>query len=328
MPPDSTETHDDFERIGVVGAGTMGYGIGLYFALSGASVALFDADPERLVDAEDGIDSALETFVDAGRVSPAEKSATKDRIRTANSLSDCVGDADLVTEAVTEDLDVKRAVFGDLSEHAPGDAVLATNTSGLSITEIASVVDDPGRVVGTHWFNPPHIVPLVEVVKGEQTRAEVAERVHAYLESIDKTPVMVEKDVPGFIGNRIQMAMCYEAFSLLDDGVASAAAIDRAVKAGFGFRLPVLGIFEKVDQSGVDVHHDVEDYLMPDLDRGTDPNPVVSELVADGDYGIQTGKGVYDWEDVDTEKVYERRDRRLLELLGVYTDEPTRPTDP
>lgn len=305
----------------------MGYGIGLYYALSGASVSFFDADDEKLAAAEEHIDSALNTLVSADRLSSEEGAKTKARMRFADSFADCVSDAGFVTEAVTEDMEIKQTIFEKLSTHAPNDAILATNTSGLSITEIASVVDDPGRVVGTHWFNPPHIVPLVEVVKGDETAEEVVETVYDYLDAIEKTPVKVEKDIPGFIGNRIQMAMCYEAFSLLDEGVASADAIDRAVKAGFGFRLPVLGIFEKVDQSGIDVHYDVEEYLMSELDRGTEPNPVVSELAAHGHYGTKTGQGVYDWDDIDIEEVYETRNQRLLDLLEIYTDEPTRSTD-
>lgn len=319
MVPKKGASEPLFEQASIIGAGTMGYGIGLYYALHGMSVTLFDADSDMLAAAQSHIEETLTTFVNAKTITEDQKSAVQSRIQYSESLANCVADSEFITEAVTEDLAIKQAVFEELSIHAADDAILTTNTSGLSITEIASRVDNPDRVVGTHWFNPPYIVPLVEVVKGDQTQGEIADKVYSHLEMVEKTPVMVEKDIPGFIGNRIQMAMTYEAFSLLDKGIASPEAIDRAVKAGFGFRLPILGIFEKVDQSGLDVHYDVEEYLMPDLDRGTDPNPVVSDLVEKGHYGLKTGKGVYDWDDLNTDEIYEQRDQRLLELLEVYT---------
>lgn len=306
------------DRTAVVGAGTMGHGIALAYAMGGHPVSLFDISDEVLETARGRIASALETFVDHGALPADERDRVRERIAYDANFETAVADADLVTEAVVEDVDVKRETFERLDARAPDGAILATNTSGLSITDLSTAVDEPGRVVGTHWFNPPYVVPLVEVVHGEHTDDAVAERTYDALDAIGKTPVTVEKDVPGFIGNRIQLAMTYEAYSLLDRGVASAEAIDRAVKAGFGFRLPILGIFEKVDHSGLDVHHDVESYLMPDLDRGTEPNPVVTRLIERGDLGLKTGKGVYDWSDADPEEVFERRDRLLLDQLAVY----------
>jgi 3-hydroxyacyl-CoA dehydrogenase len=306
------------DDVAVVGAGRMGHGIALAYALDGRDVALYDADREILAHSTERIERALATLIDAGRVAPATATAARDAIERVDALADCVAGADLATEAVTEDLAVKRAVFERLDEHAPSGAILATNTSGLSIDDIAAPVADPGRVLGTHWFNPPHVVPLVEVVKGSATRERPVERARETLAAAGKTPVVVERDVPGFIGNRIQAAMTYEAFSLLARGVASPEAIDTAVKAGFGFRLPVMGIFEKVDQSGLDVHHEVERQLMADLDRGTDPNPVVSELVARGETGTDAGRGVYDWSDVDVAEVERARDRALCAVHEAY----------
>lgn len=309
---------EQFEHIAVVGAGTMGHGIARVYAQAGHHVSLWDIDAQALSQAQSKIQSGLETFVEAEYISQQEADETVDRINFVQSLETAVENVDFVTEAVPEKLELKKEVFGDLDRHTPKEAILATNTSGLSITEIATVVDDPARVIGTHWFNPAYIVPLVEVVPGEQTSEWTVTRTYELLEGLGKTPVKLAKEIPGFIGNRIQMAMAYEAFSLLDRGVASAEAIDKAVSAGFGFRLPVLGIFEKADQSGLDVHHDVESYLMDELDRGTDPNPVVSRLVAQGDKGLKTGKGVYDWNDANSDEVIENRDRRLLAVLEAY----------
>ncbi|AZH25486.1 3-hydroxyacyl-CoA dehydrogenase family protein [Haloplanus aerogenes] len=309
---------DGIDTAAVLGSGVMGHGIALAFALDGHPVALYDVNEDLLAESEDRVRSVLDTLVSAGEVDADEADAAADRITRTTSLPDAVDGADFVTEAVVEDLDIKREVFANLDDHAEADAILATNTSGLSITEIAAATDRPEQVVGTHWFNPPYVVPLVEVIRGEETADEVVETTYDFFDEMGKTPVRVEKDIPGFIGNRIQMAMIYEAFSLLDRGVASAEAIDRAVKAGFGFRLPLLGIFEKVDHSGLDVEHEVEEYLLPDLDRGTESKDVLSEAVENGDYGLKTGKGVYDWSDVDPDDIYDQRDEALLAILDLY----------
>jgi 3-hydroxyacyl-CoA dehydrogenase len=302
----------------VLGSGVMGHGIALAFALDGHRVSLYDVNEDLLAESEGRIRSVLDTLVSAGEVDADDADAAAARITRTTSLSDAVSGVDFVTEAVVEELDVKREVFAELSAHAPDDAILATNTSGLSITAVADATDDPERVVGTHWFNPPYVVPLVEVVRGEETADSVVETTYDFFEAMGKTPVHVEKDIPGFIGNRIQMAMIYEAFSLLDRGVASAEAIDRAVKAGFGFRLPLLGVFEKVDHSGLDVEHEVEQYLLPELDRGTESKDALNEAVENGDYGLKTGAGVYDWEGLDPGEIYDQRDEALLAILDLY----------
>lgn len=307
------------DTVAVVGAGRMGHGIALIYALDGRDVTLYDVDEEVLEQSTDRIKDALDVLIEGDQITPTQAATAQERIRTVQTLSDCVQDADFVTEAVAEDLDVKQSVFADLDAHT-SDAILATNTSGLSIDDIAKPVADATRVLGTHWFNPPYIVPLVEVVKASETSDDVVDVVYDLLQSANKTPVVVQKDIQGFIGNRIQAAMSYEAFSLLERGVATPSAIDKAVKAGFGFRLPIMGIFEKIDQSGLDIHHEVEKQLMPDLDRGTDPNAVIAELVARGETGTNAGKGVYDWTDVDIEDVVRKRDRELLSLHEPYRE--------
>ncbi|MFB6173147.1 MAG: 3-hydroxyacyl-CoA dehydrogenase family protein [Halobacteriales archaeon] len=305
------------DRSAVIGAGTMGHGIALAYAMGGQEVRLYDVDPDALADARDLIADATATFVEAGHLSAAEADAARDRIAYHEEFGAAVAGVDLVTEAAPEELAIKRETFSRLDGAAPGDAILASNTSGLPITDLAEGVSDPGRVMGTHWFNPPHIVPLVEVVHGDRTDQDAVDRVYDELEAVGKTPVEVTEDIPGYIGNRIQLAMAYEAFSLLERGVADAEAIDRVVKAGFGFRLPVLGILEKADHSGLEVHHAVEEYLMPELDRGTEPSAVIADLVGAGHYGLKTGRGVYDW-DRPPEEVYAERDRDLLALLSAY----------
>lgn len=319
-------THS-IDTVAVVGAGRMGHGIALVYALAGKEVRLYDIDMDVLKRSTDRIKDALEVLIDGEQITPDRAETAQARIETVPDLSDCVRDADFVTEAVAEDIEIKQTVFADLDTHT-SDAILATNTSGLSIDEIAEPVTDASRVLGTHWFNPPYIVPLVEIVKGSATSDDAVDVVYSLLESADKTPVVVQKDIPGFIGNRIQAAMSYEAFSLLERGVATPSAIDRAVKAGFGFRLPIMGIFEKMDQSGLHIHHEVEKQLLPDLDRGTDPNAVIAELVERGETGTDAGKGIYDWTDVDIDAAIQERDRELISLYEPYREALTSETPP
>ncbi|MFB6301219.1 MAG: 3-hydroxyacyl-CoA dehydrogenase family protein [Halobacteriales archaeon] len=320
MPDRLPDVETISDRATVVGAGVMGHGIAIEFARFGSSVTVYDVDESALAAAADRIEASLTTFVASDRLSRTEADAIADRIAYESALDDAVEDATLVTEAAPEEIDTKRSVFERLDALAPADTILVTNTSGLSITEIASATDRPAKIAGTHWFNPPYIVPLVELIPGDDTDPTVIDRLYELFERMGKTPVALEEEIPGFIGNRIQLAMAYEALSLLDQGVASPEAIDRAVKAGFGFRLPILGIFEKMDHSGLDVHLNVEEYLLPELDRGTEPSDALKDLVAEGRYGLKTNEGIYDWTNVDRETVFRERDERLLDVLDTYRD--------
>ncbi len=315
----------NFDELAVIGAGRMGHGIALTYARHGHRVRVHDVDTDVLASCEDRIRGALETLAANGQCADADIGPTLDRLSYHGSLAEAVGDADFVTEAVAEDLAVKQHVFEALDAHTPEGTVLATNTSGLSIDEITAPVADRERVLGTHWFNPPYIVPLVEIVHGSDTAAEIVADVRELIAAVGQTPVVVREDIPGFIGNRIQMAMAYEALSLLDRGVASAADIDRAVKAGFGFRLPLMGIFEKIDQSGIGIHHEVERSLMPALDRGAQPSEPLANLVEAGHDGLETGRGIYDWRDEDGEAVEAGRDEALLALQELFDRNVTDP---
>lgn len=308
----------EFNTVAIVGAGTMGHGMALEFARAGLDVSLIDVDQNMLEKAEESVANGVDTLVKAGRIEESNIDSILSRIETYTQYEPAVEDVELVIEAGPETLEVKQSIFKKLDECTPDDAILATNTSGLSITEIASVVDEPSRVLGTHWFNPPYLIPLVEVVYGEHTSDNVVEEVYELLESIGKTPVTVQKDIHGFIANRIQTAMDYEAWSLLDRGVASAEDIDRAVRAGFGLRIPALGVFRKADFAGLDIIKEIQSYMTADLDRGTDPSESLERMIEEGRYGLKSGEGVFDWSDRDSEEVMEERDQQLLELLEVY----------
>ena len=328
MVDDTSNEQSSESRPAVVGAGTMGRNIAVATAIGGRSVALFDIDESALADAEAEIGSTLRTLADRG-VTDADAPTVHERITYTADLASAVGEAPLIIEAVTEDRDVKAAVYEDIERHAPASATLASNTSSLSITELAESVSRPERFCGMHWFHPAHIVPVVEVIYGERTADETVETATAFLESIDKDPVIVERDVPGFIANRIQSAMAREVWSLLEAGVASPEDIDRAIKGTFGFRLPTLGVLEKTDHAGLDVHHKVLSELLEEIDRRSEPPGVLSELVAEGRLGVKSDRGVYDWSETDREAVLAERDQRLLEQLEVYraASEPPEPPD-
>lgn len=314
-PSDDEETATD---VAIIGAGTMGRNIAVASAVGGQPVTLFDIDDAALTDAKSAIRSTVQTLADYGMADGADVSAICGRVTYVNDLETAVADAPLIIEAVTEDRETKAAVYEQIERHASSSATLATNTSSLSVTELAGSLTHPERFCGMHWFHPAHIVPVVEVVYGDHTTAETVDVATAFLETIGKDPVVVEQDIPGFIANRIQSAMAREAWALLEAGVASAEDIDRAVKGTFGFRLPILGVFEKGDHSGLDVHHTVLSELLEDIDRQTTPPSVLSDLVAEERLGVKTDSGVYDWSDVDLDRTMAERDQRLLEQLDVY----------
>ncbi|WP_435158289.1 3-hydroxyacyl-CoA dehydrogenase family protein [Haladaptatus sp. DFWS20] len=310
----------EIARVTVVGAGTMGYGIGLAFALGRKHVTLFDVDESALHSAAESISESIQTLQEHGQISKSEVNAIEDHIEYESSLETAVQHADLVTEAVPEKMELKKTVLEEIDQYTPEDAIIASNTSGLPITELATAVEKPSLFIGTHHFNPAYIVPVVELIKGDQTVDSIVNDLYSAFESMDKVPVIVNNDIPGFIVNRIQTAMAYEAESLVNRGIASAADIDRAVKGSLGFRLPAIGIFEKSDHSGLDVHHEVITNLLPELDRGTEPHDFLTELVEEGEYGVKSGKGVYNWSEQDMEAVYAERDGQLLSQLSIYRE--------
>lgn len=309
-------------HVAVLGAGTMGYGIAVAFAAGGWTVRLYDVDQEQLEEAGQRVAAALETLATHGDAigRNVDAAAARERVQEMLDLPAAVRDVDIAVEAVPEDLDAKRGLMVDLEAHAPVDAVLASNTSSLPLERIGEPLSSPGRFLGTHWFNPPHIVPVVEVVRTEHTTDVAVELTREALAGIGKSPVTVARPVPGYIGNRIQSAMAHEAWSLLEAGIATAADIDTAVKGTFGFRLPVMGVFEKGDDSGLDIHRRVLEELLPRIDRRREPADPLVDLVEVGRLGRKAGRGVYDWRELETDpaSIDRTRDEHLLGILAVY----------
>src|SRR6202045_2867509 len=249
----------------------MGHGIAQVFALAGHDVAITDADAPTLASARDRILVNLRELGDD--VTAVE------RVRACAGLAEAVAEADFVVEAVREDLGVKQQLFADIERSARPDAILASNTSVIPITAIMGRLDHRARALGTHWWNPPYLVPLVEVIGTRWTSPETMERTLALLAAAGKTPVHVKKDVPGFIGNRLQHALWREAIALVESGICDAETVDTVTKASFGLRLAVLGPLENADLVGTEQTLAIHEAVLPAIDSRPGPSPYLEALV-------------------------------------------------
>lgn len=274
-------------QIAVVGAGLMGHGIAWLFADAGHSVRLFDQSANALAAAPTRL-AEISALLGRG-------DEIAGRIELAGSLAKAVAEADFVIEAVSENAAVKQALFAELEKLCKPDAILATNTSALPITTVAALLVDKSRLVGTHFWNPPHLVPLVEVVETEHGNRAAVDKTMALMKAAGRHPVHVRRDVPGFIGNRLQHALKREAIALVAAGVCDAETIDDVVKLGFGRRLAFLGPMEQSDLVGLDLTKAIHDTLLPDLDRSESTQPYLLEKVASGKLGMKTGEGLRRW---------------------------------
>jgi 3-hydroxybutyryl-CoA dehydrogenase len=281
--------------IGVVGAGTMGSGIANLAALSGFNVILVDVEDHVLQKARSRMESFMDKSIAKGKITPKQKHEAMEKVRGSTDLRE-MKHADVVIEAVIENMDVKKEVFSKLDQIAPEHAILATNTSSMSITEIASATNRPNQVVGMHFFNPPQLMKLVEVVRGYKTGDETVEQAKELARKLKKEPVEVKKDSPGFIVNRIMIPQFIEAIRLVEEGVATMEDIDKAVTLGLNYPM---GPFTLQDFAGVDIGLHVMDYFYQEFkdDRFAAPL-LLRQLVRAGRLGRKTGAGFYDYDDV------------------------------
>jgi len=306
---------EDVKTVSIIGAGLMGHGIGQVFAQAGYSVLLRDIKQEFLTSAVIKMKENLQKLSAAGLVRKENIDATMSRVKTTLDMKEALMNSDFMIEAATENLDLKKQIFSEASKLAPERTILATNTSGLPILEIAGVTNRPGKVIGTHFWNPPYLLRAVEIVKGEGTTDETVTATYGLLKKVGKKPVVVKKDIPGQIGIRILYAMIREAMSLVEKGVASPEDIDTVVKEALGTRLPVVGVLELADLSGVDLVLMVSKRLFKDLDNSTEPTKLLTDMVADGRTGIKTLKGFYNWTPESIASTIKKRDEHLLEIL-------------
>jgi len=304
------------ENIAVIGAGLMGHGIAQIFAVHGHPVNLMDLEDTVLSNAIQSIRSNLALMAQKGIGSEAEIEPAIQRIKTTTDLAEAVSQAQFVVEAVLEKLDLKQNVFKDLDALCPPDAILATNTSVISITEIAQKSNHRGRIVGTHFWNPPYLIPLVEVIRGDESDQEAVDRTFDLLQGVGKHPVRVHKDTPGFVGNRLQHALWREAISIVEHGIADAATVDECIKFGFGLRLPQLGPMENVDMVGADLTLAIHDYILKYLESSPNPSALLKEKVEKGELGFKTGRGFQTWSQQEIQKSRQELVEYLLEATS------------
>lgn len=307
----------DVKKVAVVGTGLMGHGIAQVFALAGYPVEIYDKDPDRSRQAKAAIGRNLELFRERGLVSATEAEEAHARLSPRVELAEAVGDADFVMEVVFEDLSVKQQVLAEIDKVAPARAVLASNTSGLDVNKMGPATGRPDKVIVAHFWNPPHILPLVEVVKGEQTSQETLDLTVDILRKVGKYPVVLSRHIAGFIGNRLQYAMFREAVGLVEKGIASPEDIDMVVKLSLGRRYTTVGPLETADINGLALFHQIAQYLYLDLDDSKGPHAIHSKLIAEGANGVVAGRGFHDWPAGTADAARQRRDDELIRWLRV-----------
>ncbi|AZQ16191.1 3-hydroxyacyl-CoA dehydrogenase family protein [Halorubrum sp. PV6] len=280
-------------QVAVLGAGTMGHGIAQVSAMAGHDVQVRDIDEEFVADGLAAIESNLEAGIERDKVTQNEADATLNRLSGTTSLESAVTDADIVIEAVPEEMGIKHDTVTDVESHVAPDTIIASNTSSLSLTEIASALDHPSRAVGLHFFNPVHIMKLVEIVTAEQSSDETVERARQFVEGIEKTPIEV-MDSPGFASSRLGVALGVESMRMVEEGVASPEDIDTAMELGYNHPL---GPIELGDVVGLDVRLDILEYLREELGERFKPPQILKRKVRAGKLGKKSGEGFYLWED-------------------------------
>jgi 3-hydroxybutyryl-CoA dehydrogenase len=281
-------------KVGVIGAGTMGHGIAYVAALAGHDVGLTDAVPAALPRAMENVEALLAGAVKRGKLSEADRAAVRARIRAEPAVSGAVADAAVVIEAIVEDLPAKQRLFSELERLAPHGALLATNTSSLSIAQIATAVAEPARVLGLHFFNPVPVMRLIEIVPHEGTPAAAVDRAVGFARQLGKEPIVV-KDSPGFASSRLGLALGLEAMRMVEQGVASAEDIDKAMELGYNHPI---GPLKLTDLVGLDVRLAIADYLYRSLEEPQfEPPKILREKVARGELGKKVRKGFYTWDD-------------------------------
>ena len=303
----------DIRQVAVAGTGMMGPGIAATFALAGRPVTIVSRTAEGAAKGVATAKSLIDVLATNQLADAAQAKEAKSLLASSTDLEGAARAAQLLVESIPENLAVKQEFFARLDKAAPA-TILCSNTSGISITKIASTSTRKDRILTTHFWNPPYLMPLVEVSVSEWTSQAVADQVMALLRAVGKVPVLVRHDRPGQLGNRIQHAMIRECVNIVQEGICTAEEVDLAVKTGVGLRLPVYGVFEHADMVGLDLVKAVQDYVLPDLSTVPHAGKLHQEKVAKGELGVRAGKGFLEWTPEKAHEVRNRRDAFLMQF--------------
>jgi 3-hydroxybutyryl-CoA dehydrogenase len=309
------------KSVAVVGAGMMGPGIAQVFATQGHSVRLFNRTATRLDVVRPRVLTNLTSMAEYGLVKRAEIPAILDRITTTTDLEEACQDAAYVVETIAENLELKQDLFAELDRLCPAETILCSNTSVISITQIGAKAKRRERILGTHFYQPPFLVPLVEVVRTEFTLPDHMDAVMELLRAAGKVPIRVQKDVTGFVANRMQHALWREAFALIDNGICDAETVDVAVRNSFGLRLPVLGPVANADLVGLDLTISIHKYVLQHLDVSTTPSSTLETHVQKGELGFKTKRGFLQWTDESMAQTREELTTYLLKTISQQRSE-------
>ena len=301
------------KRVGICGLGQMGTAASVCYKRAGFETLLWDHDLEQLESVEDRL-AQLEEWMDRRPGQAPEPGGIYTLVPRLEELDER---SDLVMDCIAEEINAKVKLFASLQSSHQREVILLTTTSGLSITEIGEKSQTGPRLAGTHFWNPAHLMPLVEVIRGAETQNSVLDRVSQIMVAIGKIPVRVERDVPGFIGNRLLHALWREALYLVQEEIATPQDVDLVARMTFGLRMPAVGPLENMDLVGLDLIETIHAYLMKDLSNDSDPLPILIDKLRDGHLGVKTGQGIYEWNESKIKQLVEKRDRQIVHQLDL-----------
>lgn len=304
----------DIKKVGVSGGGTMGSGIAQIFAQHGYEVVVTDIAEKFLENTKRIISLNQKTLINEGLLTEEDADKALKHISYTTDKN-VFKDVDLIVEAIIEKMDIKQNYWLEVENIAREDCIFATNTSGLSINGICSKLNNKKRFIGMHWWNPPHIIPLIELIKADDTSDETVQVLKELVDKIGKESVVVLKDVNGFIGNRIQFSVYREALKIVEEGIATIEDVDKSMKYGPGFRYPVLGPFETADLGGLDTFYYISSYLFNELSDVKEPTKLQQEMMDNNNLGVKTGKGWYDYSEGKGDEAMARRDKNFYKML-------------
>ncbi len=308
-------TIDDIQQIAVIGAGLMGHGIAQEFAFAGYQVRLHDVSQAQVDTGIERIRDNLQLFVENNLAEPHQIDETLSRVHGSDQLGTVAGEADFVIEAVIENLPLKQEVFRQLDQVCPPHTILASNTTAQMPSQIGAFTQRQDKILNTHYFNPPYLIPLVELIRSPKTSDETLQVAYDLMVKIGKTPAIIQKEVPGFVGPRLQAAVIREAFSIVERGIASAEDVDLVVRNSFGRRLSVAGPFQVFELAGWDLVLAAFEELYKDLNSSSEINPLLREMVEAEKLGIKSGQGFYEWTPERIDEIRDRMNRVLIDRM-------------